>query len=55
MTERIYRVIDDTNEEYWVADPNTIYESFGKVLEVTQYDLMNPLDITDQMNGNYFD
>ena len=55
MSERVYRVVDDHNDVYWVEDASTIYESFGRVLEVTQFDLMNPLDVTDQMNGDYFD
>lgn len=55
MSERVYRVTDDQNDVYWVDDPNTIYDSFGRVLEVIQYDLMNPLDVTDQANGDYFD
>lgn len=55
MSERVYKVTDDTYDVYWVDDPSTIYESFGRVVEVIQYDLMNPLDVTDQMNGDYFD
>ena len=55
MSKRIYRVVDDRSDVYWVDDPHSIYESFGRVLEVTQFDLMNPLDVTDQMNGDYFD
>lgn len=55
MSERVYRVTDDQNDVYWVGDANTIYDSFGRVLEVIQYDLMNSLDVTDQANGDYFD
>lgn len=55
MSDRVYRVTDETDEEYWVEDPHTIYETFGRVLEVVQFDLMNPLDITDQINGDYWD
>ena len=55
MSDRVYRVTDETDEEYWVGDPHTIYETFGRVLEVVQFDLMNPLDITDQINGDYWD
>ena len=55
MSERVYKVTDDTYEVYWVDDRSTIYETFGRVIEVVQYDLMNPLDCTDQMNGDYFD
>ena len=53
MNERVYKVTDDTYDVYWVDDPSTIYDSFGKVVEVVQYELMDPVDITDQLNGKY--
>lgn len=34
-------------------DATTIVDSFGKVLEVTQFDLSNPVDVTDLVNGGY--
>jgi len=55
MSERVYKVTDDMYEIYWVDEPSTIYETFGRVIEVIQYDVMNPLDVTDQINGDYFD
>jgi hypothetical protein len=53
MSERIYKVVDKDGDEYWVDDPAEITRSFGTVAEVTQYDLMNPLDVTAQINGDY--
>ena len=53
MTDFIYRVLDETDEEYWVEDPNTILETFGTVQEVTRYLLVDPEDITDSVNGSY--
>lgn len=53
MTDFIYRVIDETDEEFWVDDPNTILDSFGTVQEVTRYLLVDPEDITDSVNGSY--
>jgi hypothetical protein len=53
MTDFIYKVIDDTDETYWVDDPNTILDSFGTVQEVTRYLLVDPEDITDSVNGSY--
>lgn len=53
MTDFIYRVVDDTDEIYWVDDPNTILDSFGTVQEVTRYLLVDPEDITDSVNGSY--
>lgn len=53
MTDFIYRVVDETDEEFWVDDPNTILDSFGTVQEVTRYLLVDPEDITDSVNGSY--
>lgn len=53
MSERVYRVVDDNNDIYWVDDATTIVSGFGKVLEVTKFDLSNPLDVTDLVNGGY--
>ena len=53
MTDFIYKVIDETDEEYWVDDPNTILDTFGTVQEVTRYLLVDPEDITDSVNGSY--
>lgn len=53
MTDFIYKVIDETDEEFWVDDPNTILDSFGTVQEVTRYLLVDPEDITDSVNGSY--
>ncbi len=53
MSSRVYKIIDDHNDTYWVDDATTIVDSFGKVLEVTQFDLSNPVDVTDLVNGGY--
>lgn len=53
MSERVYKIVDKDGDVYWVDDPYEITSSFGTVVEVTQYDLMNPLDITSQINGDY--
>lgn len=54
MTDFIYRVTGTDDEIYWVDDPNTILESFGTVEEVVRYMLVDPTDITDDINGNYY-
>jgi hypothetical protein len=53
MSERSYKIVDKDGDEYWVDDPAEITRSFGTVAEVTQYDLMNPIDVTAQINGDY--
>lgn len=53
MSERIYKIVTKDDEVYWVDDPYEITSSFGTVAEVTQYDLVDPLDITAQINGDY--
>lgn len=53
MIDKIYKVTDDTDEIYYVDDPSSILDTFGKVFEVIEYDLMNPKDITDDINGDY--
>lgn len=54
MTDFVYRVIDSTDETYWVDDPETILDSFGTVQDVTRFMLVDPEDITDSINGNYY-
>lgn len=53
---RVYKVETD-GEIYWVDEEsfNYIYEQFGRVDSVIQYDLSNPLDVTAQANGDYFE
>jgi outer membrane lipoprotein-sorting protein len=53
MSEYIYQVVVD-DETYWIYDPETIRDSFGTVQEVTRFRLVDPLDVTDSINGNYF-
>jgi hypothetical protein len=54
MTEYVFRVVDDMYEIYLVEDATEILSTFGKVHEVTRYRLSDPVDITDQVNGNYY-
>lgn len=53
MTEHVYKVVDDLYEIYYVVDASEIINTFGKVTEVTKYRLMDPVDITDAINGGY--
>lgn len=56
-TLRIFKIIDQNYEEFWLTEEEitTVYTEFGRLIEATQYDLTNPLNITDQVNGDYFD
>jgi hypothetical protein len=54
MTDFIYRVIDSSYEVYWTDEPETILADFGTVQEVTRFMLVDPEDITDSINGNYY-
>lgn len=54
MTDFVYRVVDNTDETYWVDDPDSILVSFGTVQEVIRYLLADPEDITDSINGSYY-
>lgn len=53
MSDYVYRVVDSDDEIYWVQDPHSIRSSFGTVLEVTKFQLVEPRDITDEVNGDY--
>jgi hypothetical protein len=55
VSDYVYKVIDVDGETYWMDDETKIVESFGKVIEVTRYYLMNPEDITDSVNGDYLE
>lgn len=54
MTDFIYRVIDSSYEVYWTDEPETILADFGTVQEVTRFMLVDPEDVTDSINGNYY-
>ena len=54
MTDFIYRVVDSTDETYWTQDCDDIISMFGTVQEVTRYLLVDPVDVTDAINGEYF-
>lgn len=54
MTEYMYKVLTEYEEEYWVSDPYGILLSFGTVVQVTKYLVTNPEDITDAINGEYY-
>lgn len=55
MSERVYKVVDKDGDTYWTDDATDIIPSFGRVVSVKQYELMDELDITDQINGDYWD
>lgn len=54
MTDFIYRIVDNTDEVYWLDDADEILSSFGTVEQVTRFMLVDPEDITDSINGNYY-
>jgi len=54
MTDFIYRIVDNTDEVYWLDDADEILRSFGTVEQVTRFMLVDPEDITDSINGNYY-
>jgi hypothetical protein len=57
MSERIFKIIvrdkNGQDNTHWLHNPAEITTSFGRVVTATQYDLLNPLDITSQCNGDY--
>ena len=55
MSERVFKIEDAHGDIYWVDDAAEIIPSFGRVVSVKQYELMDELDITDQVNGDYWD
>ena len=55
MSDRVFKIVDTHGDIYWVDDAAEIIPSFGRVVSVIQYELMDELDITDQINGDYFD
>lgn len=54
---RIYEVTDKSLQKYYLDETeiHEAYANFGRLVQVVQYDLVNYLDITDQINGDYFD
>lgn len=54
MTDFVFKVTTSDNQTYWVDDHDEILDSFGTVSEVTRYLLVDPLDITDAVNGSYY-
>jgi len=55
MSDRVFKIVDKSGDIYWTDDVAEIIPSFGRVVSVIQYELMDELDITDQVNGDYFD
>lgn len=53
MTEHVFKVVDESYDVYWVDDARDIKSMFGSVIEVTKYQLVDPVDITDSVNGDY--
>lgn len=54
MSDVVYKVITSDYEVWWVDAPETILQSFGTVSEVTKYELRDPVDVTDEINGDYY-
>lgn len=58
---RFYNIEITPMETYWTLDSGLFdlqkmfIESGIRANNVVQYDLVNPLDITAQFNGDYFD
>ena len=61
MIKRFYHIEINPMETYWTIDNNLhdlqkmLIENGVRANTVTQYELVNPLDITAQFNGDYFD
>lgn len=53
MTEYVYKVVIDDEEVYFVDDADSIIDMFGTVAEVIRFRLVDPEDITDEVNGGY--
>ena len=53
MTEYVFKVVDSVYKYWFVDDPTEILNEFGKVEQVTRYRLVDPVDITDAVNGGY--
>lgn len=54
MTEYVYKVLTEDGDVYWVNDPYEITQSFGTIAEVVKYRVVDPEDITDPINGEYY-
>lgn len=50
---KVYKVVVDAaaGEVFWEDDKFVIAEQFGIAEEVIEYDLMNPIDITEDVNS----
>lgn len=51
--EKVYKIITADNEVFWTDTKEDILNGFGTCVEITEYDLMNPVDITDEVNNEY--
>jgi hypothetical protein len=54
MTEYIYKVTDANYEVWWEEDKDEILNQFGTVAEVVRYRVVDPEDVTDEVNGEYY-
>lgn len=54
MTDFVYKIITSDGEVWWFDNADDILRSFGTVEEVTRYMVVDPVDITDDINGDYF-
>jgi hypothetical protein len=50
-------LIEQGAKEYLIGEEEfaSCYQIFGRIDRATQYDLTNPLDVTAQANGDYWD
>lgn len=53
---RVFKV-EQGDEVHWLDETDfaQCYAMFGRVDRVTQYDVVKPLDVTSQANGDYWD
>ena len=54
MTDFVYKVSTSDGEVWWLDTADDILRSFGTVEEVTRYMVVDPVDITDDINGAYY-
>lgn len=53
MTDFVYRITDSCDDEYWETDATCILTSYGTAIEVMRFSLVDPVDVTDSINGGY--
>jgi hypothetical protein len=50
-------LVEKNDKQYWISenDFESCYDQFGRVDCVTQFNVVEPLDVTAQANGDYWD